>query len=64
VLTQCINGLLLPIILAAIVLLANNEEIMGEHRNSRAFNYMAWAITIIVSLLSLSLIGKTIADMF
>ncbi len=31
--TQCINGLLLPIILIAIVSLANNREIMGEHQN-------------------------------
>ena len=62
--TQCINGLLLPVILTAIVLLASNPEIMGEHRNSRAFNVVAWSITAIISLLSLMLIGKTIADMF
>lgn len=63
-LTQCINGLLLPIILGAVVKLANNEEIMGEHRNSLAFNIAAWVITGVVSALSILLIGKTIADMF
>ncbi|MFN2502308.1 MAG: Nramp family divalent metal transporter [Pyrinomonadaceae bacterium] len=62
--TQCVNGLLLPIILFAIVSLASNEEIMGERRNSRIFNVVAWLITLTVSLLSLALIGKTIADMF
>jgi Mn2+/Fe2+ NRAMP family transporter len=62
--TQCINGLLLPILLAAIVLLSNNEEIMGEHKNGVFFNTLAWAMTVIISLLSLLLIGKTIADMF
>jgi Mn2+/Fe2+ NRAMP family transporter len=62
--TQCINGLLLPVVLTAIVLLANNAEIMGNHRNTRAFNVVAWSITAIISLLSLMLIGKTIADMF
>ncbi len=62
--TQCINGLLLPILLMAIVSLSNNREIMGERVNSRVFNVFAWAITIVVSLLSLMLIGKTIADMF
>lgn len=63
-LTQTMNGLLLPIILVAIVSLASNKEIMGEHRNSLAFNSVAWTITAVVSLLSLLLIGKTVADMF
>lgn len=62
--TQCINGLLLPVILIAIVTLANNEEIMGKHRNSLGFNIAAWTITVAVSSLSVLLIGKTIADMF
>jgi Mn2+/Fe2+ NRAMP family transporter len=62
--TQCINGLLLPVLLAAIVMLANNEEIMGEHTNSLSYNIVAWAVTIGVSLLSVLLIAKTIADMF
>ncbi|HMJ09117.1 MAG TPA: divalent metal cation transporter [Pyrinomonadaceae bacterium] len=61
--TQTVNGLLLPIILVAIVLLASKEEIMGEYRNSLAFNCVAWTITAVVSMLSLLLIGKTIADM-
>jgi len=62
--TQCVNGLLLPIVLTAIVSLANNREIMGEYKNSAAFNIFAWTITGVVSTLSLLLIGKTIADMF
>lgn len=62
--TQCINGLLLPIILGAIVKLASNAEIMGGHRNSTAFNILAWSITLVVSSLSILLIGKTIVDMF
>ncbi len=61
---QCVNGMLLPVLLVAIVKLANNREIMGEYRNSRWFNVMAYATTITVSALSLLLIGKTIADMF
>jgi Mn2+/Fe2+ NRAMP family transporter len=62
--TQCVNGLLLPVILVAIVTLANKSEIMGEHRNKLAFNVVAIAITVVVSTLSVLLIGKTIADMF
>ena len=64
VFTQCVNGLLLPIILSAIVLLSSNKEIMGKHTNSLSFNILAWIITATVSLLSMMLIGKTIIDMF
>jgi Mn2+/Fe2+ NRAMP family transporter len=63
-LTQCINGLLLPVLLFAIVALANNEEIMGKYRNRVVHNIFAYGTTITVSVLSLLLIGKTIADMF
>lgn len=63
-LTQCINGLLLPILLIAIVSLANNSEIMGEYRNRFVHNIFAVGTTVIVSFLSLLLLGKTIADMF
>lgn len=61
---QCINGLLLPVLLFAIVKLVNNPEIMGEHTNSLWFNVLAYGTTLIVSTLSLLLLGKTIADMF
>ena len=62
--TACLNGLLLPILLIAIVSLANNEEIMAKHKNGRVFNIFAWLVTLTVSALSLALIGKTFADMF
>lgn len=62
--TQTINGLLLPIILIAIVLLVNNREIMGDYKNSFLFNCVAWIITVVISCLSLLLIGTTIVDFF
>ncbi len=62
--TQTLNGVLLPVILVAILSLANNREIMGEYRNTLWLNLAAGATTIIISILSLLLIGKTIADMF
>ena len=61
--TQCVNGLLLPVVLVAIVKLANNSEIMGEYKNGVWFNVLAWSITAVVSGLSLLLIGKTIVGM-
>lgn len=62
--TQTVNGVLLPVILIAILSLANNREVMGEHRNNMWFNVAACTATAVISLLSLLLIGKTIADMF
>jgi len=58
--TQCINGLLLPVILIAIIKLINNRELMGNYVNGKIFNIFAWLITIIVSTLSLLLIGVTL----
>jgi Mn2+/Fe2+ NRAMP family transporter len=62
--TQCVNGLLLPVLLIAILQLVNNGEIMGEYRNRLRHNIFAVGATLVVSALSLMLIGKTIADMF
>lgn len=51
--TQVINGLLLPVILIAILRLVNNRELMGAHVNGPIYNLGAWATTIVVSALSL-----------
>lgn len=58
--TQVINGLLLPIILLAIMRLVNERELMGEYRNGPIYNAGAWLTTIIVSTLSLLLIAYTL----
>jgi NRAMP (natural resistance-associated macrophage protein)-like metal ion transporter len=62
--TQTINGILLPFLLVTIVLLSSNREIMGKYANNLPFKIFAWFLTITVSILSLLLIGNTIADMF
>jgi NRAMP (natural resistance-associated macrophage protein)-like metal ion transporter len=62
--TQCINGLLLPFVLVAVVSLSGNREIMGEYKNGFLFNILAWIITTIVSILSLLLLATTIIDIF
>ncbi|MGI9036727.1 MAG: NRAMP family divalent metal transporter [Pyrinomonadaceae bacterium] len=62
--TQCVNGLLLPILLTAIVLLSSNAEIMGDYKNSFIFKCLAWIITIIVSILSVLLLVTGFIDIF
>jgi NRAMP (natural resistance-associated macrophage protein)-like metal ion transporter len=58
--TQVINGLLLPIILFAVMRLVNDREIMGAHVNGRLYNLGAWLTVIIVTALSLLLILATV----
>lgn len=58
--TQVINGLLLPIILFAILKLVNDRDLMGTHVNGLLYNIGAWLTAIIVTLLSLLLILATL----
>src|SRR5580765_1993680 len=54
VLSQVVNGIVLPFVLIFMLLLTNDRELMAEHVNSRGFNIVAW-VTVIV------MIGLTIA---
>ncbi|MFS8084835.1 MAG: Nramp family divalent metal transporter [Acidobacteriota bacterium] len=58
--TQVINGILLPVVLIAILRLVNNREVMGTHVNGTLYNIAAWLTTIVVSALSLLLILTTV----
>lgn len=62
--TQVINGLLLPIILFAILRLVNDRDLMGTHVNGLIYNTGAWITAIIVTALSLTLILTTIFPNF
>ena len=58
--TQVINGLLLPVVLFAIMRLVNNRELMGSHVNGPIFNLAAWLTVIVVTTLSVLYILITI----
>jgi len=62
--TQLINGLALPFVLISVLRLVNNRELMGEHRNGRAYNVVAVVTTVVVSLLSVSLLVNTALGFF
>jgi Mn2+/Fe2+ NRAMP family transporter len=61
VLVQVVNGMLLPVTLVFVWRLAANEELMGAHRNGRAFNVLAGVTVVATSALSLLLLGVTLA---
>jgi NRAMP (natural resistance-associated macrophage protein)-like metal ion transporter len=53
ILSQVLNGVLLPIVLVFMLNLINKYELMGEYTNSRLFNIIAWLTAIVVTGLSL-----------
>lgn len=60
IITQFVNGLLLPVVLIAVLRLASKKELMGEHANGRVFNFFAWLIVIVVSSLSVLLVAASV----
>ena len=50
--SQVINGVLLPILLVFLVLIASDEHIMGEYRNGRVWNIITWATIVVVIVLT------------
>src|SRR6202789_4120550 len=48
VLSQVLNGVLLPVIIILMLMLINRKDLMGEHSNSRLWNLIAWGTSIIV----------------
>ena len=56
VLSQVINGSLLPLVLVFMLMLVNNKKLMGEYVNGKLFNVIAWTTTIIMSILTLLLV--------
>jgi len=56
ILSQVVNGAVLPFVLIAMLLLINKRELMGRHTNSRFFNTVAWLTTIIMIVLTIMLL--------
>ncbi len=62
-LSQVINGALLPVVLVFMVLLVNRKSLMQEWTNSRTYNGIAWtAVTILIGL-TLALVAFTVREM-
>jgi NRAMP (natural resistance-associated macrophage protein)-like metal ion transporter len=61
--SQIVNGMLLPFVLIYMLRLANDEKLMGVHRNGRWFNVIAWATTVIMIGLTAYLVVTGIRDL-
>jgi NRAMP (natural resistance-associated macrophage protein)-like metal ion transporter len=53
VLSQVLNGVLLPVIMIFMLKLIEKKDLMGKYTNSRWFNLIAWATALIVIAMSL-----------
>jgi len=48
ILSQVLNGVLLPVVIILMLMLINRQDLMGEHKNSRIWNIIAWGTSLIV----------------
>jgi Mn2+/Fe2+ NRAMP family transporter len=55
-LSQVANGVLLPFVLIFMLRICNRRDLMGDYRNSRFFNTIAWATCLITIALTMLLL--------
>ena len=60
ILSQVVNGAVLPFVLIFMLLLINRKELMGAYVNSRFFNVVAWATTVLVIGLTAALVWQSL----
>jgi Mn2+/Fe2+ NRAMP family transporter len=58
--SQNLNGILLPIILVFMLRLVNNPRIMGRHTNPTWLNVVAWGLTGLITALTLVLFASSL----
>jgi NRAMP (natural resistance-associated macrophage protein)-like metal ion transporter len=57
-LSQDVNGVLLPIILIYVLRIINDQSVMGEHVNGRVYNTVAWGFSVALIGLSVTLVAS------
>jgi Mn2+/Fe2+ NRAMP family transporter len=55
VLSQVVNGVLLPFVLVFVLLLINDGELMGTYTNSRWYNVVSWITVTVMALLTIAM---------
>jgi Mn2+/Fe2+ NRAMP family transporter len=48
ILSQVLNGMLLPVVIILMLILINRKDLMGKYSNSPLWNVIAWGTSIIV----------------
>ena len=63
-LSQVLNGILLPLVLVFMILLVNKPRLMRDWINSKGYNLVAWSAVVIMIGLTLALSAITVQDLF
>jgi Mn2+/Fe2+ NRAMP family transporter len=61
--TQTVDGVLLPVLLVFILILANDRRLLGRYRNGPANNAVAVALTVVLSVLTTYLVVTTLTGL-
>ncbi len=59
-LPNVVGGMLLPLVLVLMLLLCNNRRLMGRYVNGRILNAIAWATTVLMTVLTFLIILTTL----
>jgi NRAMP (natural resistance-associated macrophage protein)-like metal ion transporter len=57
VLSQVLNGILLPAVLIFMLLLVNKSDLMGNFKNPKVYNAIAWTLTAVVIILTIAMLA-------
>jgi Mn2+/Fe2+ NRAMP family transporter len=57
-LSQVINGIMLPFVLIFMLRLSNREDLMGSYKNTRTFNLIAWVTCVTMIFLTVIFLGS------
>ena len=60
VLSQAVNGVLLPFLLIFMMVIINDRRIMGRHVNGRVYNAIGWTTVVVVIGLTVALLGMLV----
>ena len=62
-LSQVLNGILLPLVLVFMILLVNKRRLMREWTNSRVYNVVAWTAVVVMIGLTLALLAISVKQL-
>ena len=63
-LSQVVNGVLLPLVLVFMIRLVNNDNLMHEWKNPRFYNVVAWIAVFVLIAMTVVLVGSSVREMF
>ena len=60
--SQVVNGVMLPFVLIFMLILINKHELMGDYTNSKLYNSISWLTVMIMIILTLALVVTSFAS--